>query len=184
VHAIGEGRDAVQGLRASVVEGDYLAAAIETLAEELAGDHYGSDVIFHMDIQGTPQPLLPMVRDEIYQIAGEALRNARRHARAAEIEVELRYDERQLRLRVRDDGLGIDQKFLGSERANGHYGLYGLRERALLIGGKLTIWTAAGAGTEIELTVPVARAYATAPTTLLARLLRSFSRKDPEVAHE
>jgi signal transduction histidine kinase len=184
VRAIDEGRDAVQGLRASAVEGDDLAAAIKTLAEELVTDQYGSDVVFHVDVQGTPQPLHPMVRDEIYQIAGEALRNARRHAQASEIEVDLRYDERRLRLRVRDDGKGIDAKFLSGERATGHYGLHGLRERAALIGGELTIWSAAGLGSEIELTVPAVRAYAKTHSKGLTRLLRKFSGKESEVAHE
>jgi signal transduction histidine kinase len=165
VRAINEGRDAVQGLRASAFD-------------------YGSDVVFHVNLQGTPQPLLPLVRDEIYQIAGEALRNARRHAEASGIEVELRYDERQLRLRVRDDGKGIDARFLNGERATRHYGLHGLRERATLIGGELTIWTAAASGTEIELTVPAARAYATAPSTRPTWLLKRLSRKISEAAHE
>jgi signal transduction histidine kinase/ligand-binding sensor domain-containing protein len=184
VRAIDEGRDAVQGLRNTAVEGDDLAAAIKTLVEELASDHYGNDVVFQVDLHGVPQPLLPLVRDEIYQIAGEALRNARRHAQASEIEVELHYDERQLRLRIRDDGKGIDAKFLSAERATGHYGLHGLRERATLIGGKLAIWTASGLGSEIELTVPAARAYATTRSTRLTRLLKKFSRRESEVAHE
>ena len=81
-----------------------------------------------------------------------------RHAEAQTIEVELRYDQRQFRLRVRDDGKGIDA-ILATGRA-GHFGLPGMRERAKLMGGKLTVWTAAESGTEIELIIPAARAYA------------------------
>lgn len=176
-HAISEGRDAVQGLRASAVEGDDLAAAIKALAEELAGDPSREDVIFRVDLQGTPAPLRPIVRDEIYQIAAEALRNARRHAHASRIEVELLYDKRQLRMRVRDNGAGIDQGFLSGGDAVGHYGLHGMRERAKLIGGKLTIWTAADSGTEIELTVPAARAYAAGYYRRFAWFARRFSRR-------
>ena len=176
-HAISEGRDAVQGLRASAVEGDDLAAAIKALAEELAGDPSREDVIFRVDLQGTSAPLRPIVRDEIYQIAAEALRNARRHAHASRIEVELLYDKRQLRMRVRDNGAGIDQGFLSGGDAVGHYGLHGMRERAKLIGGKLTIWTAADSGTEIELTVPAARAYAAGYYRRFAWFARRFSRR-------
>jgi len=61
---------------------------------------------FHVEVEGTPQNLHPILRDEVYRIAGEAMRNAFRHAQAQRIEVEIRYDERQLRLRVRDDGKG------------------------------------------------------------------------------
>ena len=184
VRAINEGRSAVQGLRASATEGDDLAAGIKTLAEELASAQYGDEVVFQVDLQGTSRPLHPMVGDEIYQVAAEALRNARRHAQASAIEVELRYDEQQLRLRVRDNGKGIDPKFLSGDGAAGHYGLHGMRERARLIGGEFTIWTAAESGTEIEFTLLAGRAYAATPATRLVGLLRRFARKSSEVPHE
>jgi signal transduction histidine kinase len=91
------------------------------------------------------------------------LRNAFRHAKAQQIEVEFRYDQRQFRLRVRDDGKGIDATFLTAEGRAGHFGLYGMRERAKLMGGKLTVWTAAESGTEIELIIPATHAYAVSP---------------------
>jgi ligand-binding sensor domain-containing protein/signal transduction histidine kinase len=184
VHAINEGRDAVQGLRASAVEGDDLVGAIKTLAEELAGDRCGEDVALRVDVQGTSQPLRAIVRDEIQQIAGEALRNSRRHAHASEIEVEVRYDKRQLRLRVRDNGGGIDARFLSGDGAAGHYGLHGMRERAQLVGGKLTVWTAAASGTEIEVTVPAARAYAAGSSGRFAWLARKLPRWLSGAAHE
>jgi signal transduction histidine kinase len=86
-----------------------------------------------------------------------------RHAEAKQIEVDLRYDERQLRLRIRDDGKGIDPKFLTGEGRAGHFGLLGMRERAKLVRGKLTVWSAPDSGTEIELSVPAAHAYAASP---------------------
>ncbi len=88
------------------------------------------------------------------------MRNAFRHAGARRIEVELRYDERRLRLGVRDDGRGIAPEVLSAGGREGHFGLHGMRERARLIGGKLTVWSAAQAGTEVELAVPAANAYA------------------------
>ena len=90
------------------------------------------------------------------------MRNAFRHADAEQIEVEIRYDERQLRLRVRDDGKGIDLQLLGDNGREGHFGLRGMRERAKLIGGKLTVWSELDSGTEVELRIPAARAYVTA----------------------
>jgi ligand-binding sensor domain-containing protein/signal transduction histidine kinase len=162
VRAIEEGRGAVQGLRATSVEGDDLAVAIKTLAGQLMRDHSGDDLVIRLEVQGTPRPLHPVVRDEIYRIGGEAMRNCLRHAQASHVEVELRYDVKRLRLRVRDDGAGIDPKSLSNDGAAGHFGLHGMRERAELIGGKLVIWTAAASGTEIELTVPANRAYVAA----------------------
>ena len=159
--AITEGREAVQGLRASTVERNDLAVAIKTLGEELAAESgKRASVELCVGVEGTPRALHPIVRDEIYRIGSEALRNAFRHAEAKQIEVELRYDERQLRLRVRDDGKGIDAEFLTAEGRTGHFGLHGMRERAKLMRGNLTVWTALGSGTEIELSVPAVHAYA------------------------
>jgi signal transduction histidine kinase len=183
LRAISEGRNAVQGLRASAIEGDDLADGIKTLAEELVSDPSGENVVFRVDVQGTSRPLRAVVREEIHQIASEALRNARRHAHASGIEVELRYDDRQLRLRVRDDGRGIDQRFLRDGGA-GHYGLLGMRERAQLIGGKLTVWTAVASGTEIELKVPAARAYVAGSSGCFAWLVTQRVRSTLGCAHE
>jgi signal transduction histidine kinase len=179
--AITEGRNAVQGLRASTVESNDLAVAIKTLGEELAAEASSdTSVGLHVEVEGTPRTLHPIVRDEIYRIAGEALRNAFRHAVAKQIEVELRYDERQLRLRVRDDGKGIDPTFLTAEGRAGHFGLHGMRERAKLMGGKLAVWTAPDSGTEIELSIPAAHAYAASPAPWHSRLAEKFSGKSAQ----
>jgi len=169
--AITEGRDAVQGLRSSTMETNELADAIRTVGEELAaneGANHG--VVLRVEAQGAPQPLHPIVRDEILRIAGEALRNAFRHAEAKQIEVELRYDVRDLRLRVRDDGKGIDPKVLSQGGREGHFGMHGMRERAKLIGGKLTVWSGLDSGTEVELSIPAAHAYASSSSTWRSRL--------------
>lgn len=159
--AITEGRETLQGLRASTVERNDLAASIKTFGEELATQASGANPVgLLVDVEGTSRTLHPIVRDDIYRIASEALRNAFRYAEAMQIEVELRYDERQLRLRVRDDGKGIDPNFLKAEGRAGHFGLRGMQERAELIGGKLTVWSAPDSGTELELSIPAARAYA------------------------
>jgi len=133
--AITEGRDAVQGLRSSTLPGNDLARAITMLGEELA-DHPTDNhsPSFRVQVEGTPRELAPTLRDEVYRIASEAVRNAFRHSHAARIEVEIRYDPGQLRLRVRDDGKGIDQKVLAGGGQSGHYGLPGMHERAKLVG--------------------------------------------------
>ena len=87
--------------------------------------------------------------------------NAFLHARAHQIEVEIRYDERLFRLRIRDDGKGLDPKVLDAGRRAGHWGLPGIRERAKQVGAQLDFWSGAGAGTEVELTVPASVAYET-----------------------
>jgi signal transduction histidine kinase len=166
--AITEGRDAVQGLRSSLVETNDLADAIRTIGEELAaqvalGGTNHNATTFRVQVEGTPRSLHPILRDEVYRIATEALRNACRHAQARQIEAEIHYDERQLRLRVRDDGKGIDPKILSGDPQAGHFGLSGMRERAKLVGGMLTVWSELDSGTEVELSIPAVVAYATSP---------------------
>ncbi len=162
--ALTEGRDAIQGLRSSPVETNDLDAAIRTLGEELADDQSNhSSAVFQVAVVGTPQELSPRLRDEVYGIAAEALRNAFRHAEARQIEVEIRYDEPRFLLRVRDDGRGIDPKVLDGERRAGHWGLHGMRERAKLVGSNLRVRSELGSGTEIELSIPASAAYAASP---------------------
>ena len=92
-------------------------------------------------------------------IARELLRNAFRHARAHEIEVEIRYQDDVFRLIVRDDGKGMDPKILQDGGRPGHWGLPGVQERASGIGARLEFLSEAGAGTEVRLTLPAAIAY-------------------------
>jgi signal transduction histidine kinase len=102
--------------------------------------------------------LNPVVRDEAYRIASEALRNAFRHAQARRITVEIRYDKRHFRLRVRDDGKGIDEDAM-QRQTSGHFGLPGMRERAEIVGGRLEVWSKPNAGTQAELSIPGNIAY-------------------------
>ncbi len=159
--AITEGRDAVQGLRDSVFEGNDLALAISTFGEELATDSSNHRPVFRVAVEGETRDLHPILRDETYKIAAEVLRNAFRHAQARQVEVEIRYDDEQFRLRVRDDGKGIDPAVLAAQGSEGHYGLPGMRERAKLMGAKLTVWSEVDAGTEVELRIPASIAYTT-----------------------
>ena len=159
--AITEGRDAVQGLRDSILEGNDLAPAISVLGEELATHSNNSRPAFHVAVEGESRDLHPIFRDEIYKIAAEALRNAFRHAEARQVTVEIRYDNEQFRLLVRDDGKGIDPAVLSGQGSEKHYGLYGMRERATLLGATLNVRSEVGAGTEVELCLSGSIAYPT-----------------------
>jgi signal transduction histidine kinase/ligand-binding sensor domain-containing protein len=159
--AIAEGRDAVQGLRSSTIETNDLAAAVNALGQELATDALPENsATIQMTVEGTPRNLHPILRDEVYRIAGEALRNAFRHAHARQIEVEIRYDDHQLRLRVRDNGHGMSPHLRLGQVGSGHFGLPGMHERATVVGGRLNIWSEIDSGTEVELSIPAFIAYA------------------------
>jgi signal transduction histidine kinase len=115
-------------------------------------------VTFRASVEGTPRDLHPILRDDVYRIAREALRNAYRHAQASHIEAEITYGAREVRLRIRDDGKGIDPQHLHAGRAR-HWGLTSMRERAQQIGSELSLWSEVGAGTEVELRIPGSIAY-------------------------
>ena len=156
--AIAEGRDAVQGLRSSTLIANDLALGVRVLGEELvAGVSNQESPVIDVGVEGAPQELRPMVRDEVYRISAEALRNAFRHAQANRIEIEIRYDAHEFRVRIRDDGRGIGTEAVS--RGVGHFGLPGMRERANVIGAKLEIWSSRDSGTEIQLTLPASISY-------------------------
>jgi signal transduction histidine kinase len=180
--AIVEGRDAIQNLRSSRSVTNDLAQAMAALGEKLAIVPNGEKdpAAFQVSIEGSPRDLHPILRDDIYRIAREALRNAFRHAQASKIEADLTYGERVLRLRIRDNGKGIDPKLLQAGR-DGHWGLPGMRERAQQIGAKLDMWSQVGAGTEVELSVPGSIAYTTPPGPSGFRLFRKKAQASKEV---
>ena len=159
--AITEGRDAVQDLRRSAVEGSNLAVAIRTLGDELAAGAAHRPPTFRVGVEGQARDLRPIVRDEIYKVAAEALRNAFRHAQAGEVEADIRYDNMEFRLRVRDDGKGIDPAVLASQGIQGHYGLRGMPERAALMEESWRCGAKSASGTEVELRIPASAVYAT-----------------------
>jgi signal transduction histidine kinase len=171
--AITEGRDAVQGLRSSSVTVNDLANGIAAIGAELTSDPAAVNApAIDVEVEGSSRDLNPVVREEAYRIAGEALRNAVKHAQARRITVTIHYEARQLRLTVRDDGKGMDEETRQRQQTAGHFGLRGMRERATFVRGRLEVRTAIGSGSEIELRVPGATAYVSARTSRWLHLLQ------------
>jgi signal transduction histidine kinase len=180
--AITECRDIVQGLRSSRVESSDLTLALKYLGEELAtGQTNGDGAKFFVEVEGSPRDLHPIIQDEVHRIAGEALCNAFRHAQARRIAVTVGYDERQLRLCVRDNGMGIDPAIPAGHGRAGHWGLVGMGERAELIGGRLEVWSQLRSGTEVGLTIPASTAYKTSPVRQPSQLFAKtqFAKTNP-----
>ena len=147
---IEEGRAAVQGLRSPAADSGDIAEALSAVRHEF--DSRGA-ADYRVNVKGEPRPLQPPVRDGAYRVGREALLNAFRHARARNVEVEIEYGAKGLRLIVRDDGEGIDAQVLSSGRA-GHWGLSGMRERARDFGAEFEVRSRSGEGTEVRLYVP------------------------------
>lgn len=169
--AIAEGRDAVQGLRSSTSVTNDLAVTLRILGEDLlAGTRAPEFPLIDVAVEGEPRPLRPIVRDEVYRISAEGLRNAFRHARAKRIEIEICYEKNEFRVRIRDDGKGMDAGSAGT--GAGHFGLSGMRERAQVIGANLEVWSNLDSGTELQLTMPAFAAYETPEAHRRYRFLR------------
>jgi signal transduction histidine kinase/ligand-binding sensor domain-containing protein len=172
--AIYEGRDAIQNLRSSTFDDHDLPAALGTLGAELSvGIETQSPPEYRVVVEGRPRELVPVLRDDIYRIVREAVRNAYQHANAKHIETEVTFGERELRVRVRDDGIGVDPQILIRGQRAGHWGLPGMRERSESFGGQLDVWSEKNAGTEIELRISAHIAYARPPIAI-SRRIRSF----------
>jgi signal transduction histidine kinase len=172
--AIAEGRDAIQGLRDNPALESNLEDLLRAAGKELARSSRaeGEPPAFQVTLEGARQPLSPLLQDELYRIALEILRNAFQHAHAGRIEAEIAYDPQFLRLRIRDNGKGLDRKVLEQGARQGHWGLPGIRERAKRIGAQVKLWSEPGAGTEAELTVPARIAYRTVHARRRLRLFR------------
>lgn len=159
--ALAEGRRAVHGLRLSThaADADFLGALLE-LGGDLTGYGAGgaSAPAFRVSSAGVARPLAPIVADELYQIAREAVRNAFGHARARAIEALVSFGEQALEVSVRDDGIGIGTVAAPPTR-EGRWGLAGMRERADRLGASLTVHAPDGRGTEVTITVPASTAY-------------------------
>ena len=172
--ALAEGRDTIQGLRSEALARGDLAEVLMAASLELAssGSVEQEPPVFELIEEGERRTLSATAKSEVCRIALEILRNAYRHAQPTRIEAEIRYDDLVLRLRIRDNGRGIDPKVLKEGGIGGHWGLRGIRERAQRVAARLDFWSEVGAGTEVQLTVPADVAYETSHYRVASRLLR------------
>ena len=144
-----EGRAALNSLRTTTIRTNDLAEALRRVTEDSL---IPSSMAVAFSAIGDAKEMHPIVRDEIYRIGYEAIRNACMHSGASRLRVELRYAN-DLALRVSDNGVGIDP-VIADRGKDEHFGLQGMRERTARIGGKLTLVSSSSSGTEIKLVVP------------------------------
>jgi len=173
--AVDEGRAALHSLRVSTVEKNHLSEALQRATED---PQIPASMTVTFSVIGDAMDLHPVVRDDVYRIAFEAIRNAAVHSHASALQIDLRYAD-TLTLRIKDNGIGIDPSIADHGRA-GHFGLQGMRERAARIQSKLMIVSSTNAGTEVTLVVPGKAIYRKAqPTCLInftSAVLRLFGK--------
>ena len=179
--AIVEGRDAIHDLRSLAPAAQGLAEEITALGEELIAEDTNKDPAqFRVVIEGSVRVLHPNVHLDISRIAREALRNAFIHSQGRLIETEITYSDKLFRLRIRDDGKGLDPNVRDQGERTGHWGLRGMRERAERLGGELDLWSEPGAGTEVELRLPGSIVYEASPARNGVRLFWKKMKNDHE----
>ena len=150
-HSLTEARRSVMDLRASALEGQDLAAALQSGTRQWIA---GSNLEVSLDISGAENPLSQDMEQHLLRIAQEAVANVMKHAGASRIWVKLHMEARRLYLRIVDDGRGFEQQDVFSG-LGGHFGIIGMRERAERLGGELRLQSRPGEGTEVEVTVPL-----------------------------
>jgi signal transduction histidine kinase len=148
-----EARRAVWELRSPVLEklGDF-AKALPKVSERAL---QGTDIQLCFTTVGDVRKMTPVAEDYLLRICEEAVTNAVKHARPAQVQVHLEYASQELQLRIRDDGCGFDPSELDAVKS-GHFGLIGIRERVKSLAGKISLRSQPGCGTEIRVTVPLA----------------------------
>ena len=155
-HCMGEARNAVRDLRSESLNTGNAVAALRQMAVEFAST--GTPEI-HVDVQGAPCPLPRDVEMTLLRIGQEALTNAIKHAHAARIDLEVRFNANDVGLLVRDNGVGFVAESSLASATSGHFGLLGMRERANKVGGKLVINSGQG-GTTVNFQVLQAKGEA------------------------
>lgn len=151
-----EGRDRILSLRGGDPEPKDLLAALAAIGNK---ESAGKVATFEITASGMPRPLLAETCQQLVDIGREALRNAHRHARASHVAMTVDYRNGSLRMRIADDGRGLDPEIRSAGHRRGHFGLVGMRERAAQLGAHFRIDSNGGAGTRITVTVPADVAF-------------------------
>ncbi len=148
---LGELRTVAVRLRPPDLDDLGLVASLERLVD----DRRRRGVFVDLEIDGTNIPLMPEISLALYRICQEALTNAEHHARASRILVRISFGLGEVTLAVSDDGIGFNVDRAEDEPESGHLGLLGMRERAQLMGGQLSIRSMPERGTLVVAEVPV-----------------------------
>jgi signal transduction histidine kinase len=168
-----EGRAALHSLRTSTTETNELAAALRQALDSCSDE---SSMVAEFELNGEAREMHPIVRDEVYLIGYEAIRNAYMHSAGSRLHVQLTYGD-YLSLSIRDDGTGIDPSIAVAGKA-GHFGVPSMRERAARIGARLTIETTSNSGTDVKIVVPGKLAFSKARPSPLDKIRTVIHRRN------
>jgi signal transduction histidine kinase len=149
--SLDEARRAIVNLRSPALESHSLKTALADFARQLTE---GADIECRITARGDDTALSDKIANSLLRVGREAIANAVRHAKAKRIAIELRCEPHRVCLRVRDDGCGFDPTVPRAKLVGG-YGLTGMRERARELGGDFAVHSRPGAGTTVEVVIPI-----------------------------
>ena len=146
-----EVRRSVWDLRNRALEQFDLSSALAEGARQIT---YGTNIKVQLDTRGEPQTLSEVVEENLLRIGQEALANIIKHSQATTVGMELQFQQQQVSLQVKDNGVGFDcEKAIGPNE--GHFGLLGMSERAKRLGGQFVVSSQPGKGTLIRVEIPL-----------------------------
>ncbi len=147
-HAIDEARRLISGLRPPMLDEEGIAVAVEYMIDQQATT---SDCRFEFQTVGLPQRLEPHLEVSVYRILQEAITNIVRHSQSPRAEIRIDTDGQEVRLLIRDWGIGFDPDQVEQHR----FGLQGIRERVELLQGRFTLTSTPGEGTSLTVELPL-----------------------------
>lgn len=143
-----EARESIWNMRSHILEQHPLPEALRRVATQLAA---GAPDRIRIQVHGEARRLAPEIENNLLRIGQEAVSNALRHARARTVDLSLRYEPARVSLRVRDDGTGFDPAAVAA--TGSHFGVRGMRERAVGMNGTFALGPGPDGGTCLEVTV-------------------------------
>jgi signal transduction histidine kinase len=156
--ALAEARAAIYDLRPSTLDDLGLVPALDALATRTLGPEI--EFTFMPDVV---QKLPSHIETALYRMAQEALNNIRKHAEATSVQIDLEWGPGEVVMRVTDNGKGFDVAAQRRAPSGTSFGLVGLEERATLVRGRLSIDSAPGKGTRVEVHLPLSSSALVTP---------------------
>lgn len=143
-----DARRAIWELRSQSAENDDFASRLKQMAERMTAQ---SGLKTQIEVHGAYRPMSEAIESELLRIAQEAVTNVVRHAAASQINIQLHFSRRRVKMTIADNGRGFSAE--APSAADGHFGIIGMRERVQQMGGHIAVSSRPGEGTQVQVDV-------------------------------
>lgn len=152
---LSEGRKRVLDLRSCQSRSNLESVIAAVVQRQLPAERFRTEI----HTTGLVRPIDPAVFNALVDVANECLFNILRHAQANNVRIEIRYCSSQMEMEIADNGVGLDAKAISDAAVTGHFGIVGMQERIVKLGGKFRIDSVPGQGATIMIRIPSSIAY-------------------------